>query len=532
MRVLAVAVIIGLGSGVSPATADIVSIRPQSVMIGGQVRVRTDTAVRGKARIDFGRNTRYVRTTVTRKRKRLTVRVPTSVASLLRTEDGAPIATRMRVRVIERGVAGRWARERLLVKPVPAPIAEASPTPSDSPPPPSNPDPTSPPELPAKRLLTASDLSYAGSFAMPEHACGWSTAWSTTGLAMRRVEGQLRFFSGVHVYSGGLVYETDFPGTAKDSWPTANVTQEWCDVYQGRKRTGADPQELGDDNQTVGLMFDQSSQRLYWSYGQFYNGDHSNDNALGYTSFEGPPTAHGPWAATVHSQKVRGGTLLIPQAFADAYLGGRRLGIGFGGYFNIIGEGSMGPALLAVHEPSGEQGLDGLVLMDHPAAVSNAGQWALRPPTYWIDGIDWAVDPVGGIGRWAPGDTVNGAAVWIDEPDVQGLLVAAQLQTGRIWYAGGGLHAEGDQSHWYIYDPGVLAEVAQGKRSPDSVQPAQIAAMAYPTSGSFGSGDFTLTQRISGMAYDSQTRTLFLLQLNAYSDGGEWTPLVHAYRLR
>ncbi len=279
-------------------------------------------------------------------------------------------------------------------------------------------------------------------------------------------------------------------------------------------------------------MFDPDSQRLYWSFGQFYNGDHSNDNALGYTTFDGTPTAHGPWSATVHSQKIRGGTLLIPRAFANAYLGGRRLGLGFGGYFNIVGDGSMGPALFAVGEPVADGLLEPVTLMDHPASVSNAQTWTQRPANYWIDGIDWAVSPVDGVGRWAPGDTVNGAAVWIDEADVHGLLVAAQLQTGRIWYAGGGLHAQGDQGYWYVYDPAVLAEVAQGQRTPDSVVPTEIAAVSYPTTGPFGVGDFTMAQRISGMAYDSPSRTLFLLQLNARSTGGEWTPLVHAYRLR
>lgn len=512
----------------SPAQADIVSVRPSEVAIGGQVRIRSDAPVGKGVRVDFGRKGRRVRTRALRTRRQVKVTVPLRAAALLRSRH---MPTRVKVRLVEAGVPGRWARQRLLVRPVSTATPTPEPTPEPNPQP--TPSPTPPGPTPVKRLISASDFSYAGSFAMPEQACGWTTAWSTAGLALRRVNGMLHFFGGVHVYSGGLVYEVAYPGVSDAAgWPTATVTDQRCDIYQGRKRTGADPEPLGDDLQTHGLMFDQDSQRLYWSFGQFYNGDHSNDNAIGYTSFDGTPTAYGPWSATVHSQKVRGGTLLIPRGFADAYLGGRRLGLGFGGYYNIIGEGSMGPALFAVDAPGAEGPLDALALMDHPAGVSNADRWALRPSNYWIDGIDWAVSPVDGVGRWAPGDTVNGAAVWIDEPDVQGLLVAAQLQTGRVWYAGGGLHADGDSGYWYIYDPAVLAEVAQGRRSPDSVQPTEITPVAYPTSGSFGSGDFTMAQRISGMAYDSPTRTLFLLQLNARSDGGEWTPLVHAYRLR
>lgn len=522
-------VAMGLALSGSPACADIVSIRPAEVMIGAQVRIRTDARPRGKVRIDFGRKGRQVRARAVRVRRRLEVTVPKKAATLLRSTR---TPTRVKVRVVEGGVPGRWARQRLLLRPAQSPTATPAPTPSPTTSPTPTPTPTQDPN-PTKRLLTARDFTYLGAFAMPEQACGWTTAWSTTGLAVRRVNGHLRFFAGVHVYSGGLVYEVDYPGTGTTpaTWPTATVTEQWCDIYQGHKRTGADPEPLGDDNQSVGLMFDEHDQRLYWSFGQFYNGDHSNDNVLGYTSFDGAPTAHGPWSATVHSQKVRGGTLLIPRSFADAYLGGRRLGIGFGGYYNIVGDGSMGPALFAVDPPAGDQLLDPLTLMDHPAGVSNASRWTVRPANYWIDGIDWAVSPTDGVGRWAPGDTVNGAAVWIDEPDLHGLLVAAQMQTGRIWYAGGGLHADGDAGYWYVYDPAVLAEVAQGRRPPDSVQPAEIAPVQYPTSGAFGSGDFTMAQRVSGMAYDSVTRTLFLLQLNARSDGGEWTPVVHAYRL-
>lgn len=500
--------------------ADIVTVRPSAATPGQALRVRVDEKLPAHARVRFG----GLRVGAHRVRRRvLEVMVPPTL----------PVGQRVRMRVEIRGVPGRWTRgkRRLLVRPVPVPTSAAPPTPAAS----ATPSTTPSPQTQDRRVLAAQDLTYLGAFAMPEEAGGWTTGWSSSGLAVRHVGGALRFFAGTHVYSGGLVYETSFPGVSKTPgvWPRASVTSQWCDIYGGRKRTGDDPQMLGDAIQTVGLLFDERDQRLYWSFGDIYNGDHSNDNVLGYTTFGAGAEAFGPWHTNgaVHSQKVRGGTLLIPQSFADEYLGGRRLGVGFGGYYSIIGEGSMGPTLFAIDSPGATE-LDPVALMDHPASLARSSQWSVRPANYWIDpDLFWGVGPVDGVGRWAPGDTINGAAVWIDEPDVHGLLVAGQLGTGRIWYANGGLHSDGDSPYWYLYDPADLAAVASGERSPESVQPKSMNAVSYPSAAPYAAGDWTTTQRIAGMAYDSATRTVFVLQLFAQPSGGDWTPVVHAYRV-
>ncbi len=204
----------------SPASADIVSIKPTALGIGEQVRLRTDTRIHGRVRVDFRRKGMVVRVPAAAKRRTVRAVVPETVASLMHGP------TRFKVRIVQGATPGRWATQRLLVRPrsapTPAPTETATSPPSDPPPFPSTPSPT---PSPAKRLLTAADFTYLGAFAMPEMACGWTTAWSTTGLALRRVDGQLRFIGGTHVYSGGLIYETDFPGTSMQDWPVANVTQ-------------------------------------------------------------------------------------------------------------------------------------------------------------------------------------------------------------------------------------------------------------------------------------------------------------------
>ena len=50
---------------------------------------------------------------------------------------------------------------------------------------------------------------------------------------------------------------------------------------------------------------------------------------------------------------MRGGSLTIPDWFADTYLGGRKLGVGFGGPWSGWATCSPGPALAAAHHPDG-----------------------------------------------------------------------------------------------------------------------------------------------------------------------------------
>ncbi len=89
---------------------------------------------------------------------------------------------------------------------------------------------------------------------------------------------------------------------------------------------------------TQGIMFDEVTGRLYYSFGSWYNIPNTNDPALAWAELNtSGPIPHGPWQApdgVSHAQRIRGGSLIIPDWFANAYLGGRNLGLGFGAYYS------------------------------------------------------------------------------------------------------------------------------------------------------------------------------------------------------
>jgi hypothetical protein len=208
-----------------------------------------------------------------------------------------------------------------------------------------------------KPLLGHGSFTFLGSFRFPLSANGWSTAYSSGGLALRYVDGHLHFFSTSHVYSGGLVYEVDYPGISTSDPPIANLAHEWGDVYGGHKWVGNDggSSTLGSGVTTDGLFWDEASHRLYWSYGHWYNTSNPFNPSIGYSQIDdvaGTATGIGAWSLVGRTDKFsRGGALRIPQWFADRFTGGNTLGVGFGGYYSIIGSGSLGPSLAAIADP-------------------------------------------------------------------------------------------------------------------------------------------------------------------------------------
>lgn len=519
-------------------------VHPKKTRIGQKVVVRLYRRIprRGKLRVQFlGVNGKRVQVRARRKGlRRVTARIPRRTVRILRKRGGKAVASRLRVRIVGRGFRTRWSRRSRspLVRPRSLPKPDTIvPKPTETPVPPQTPAIPESPDNSGKQVLGYSDFNYTGSFRFPMSACGWSTAWSSAGLAMRRVDGELRFFTGAHVYSGGLVYEVTYPGVSRDatSWPVARQVGESCDDYGGRKRIEGTP---APEVLTHGLVFDNEKQRLYWNFGDVYNGDASNDPVLGYTDYAtSPAVARGPWSSSdgeaVHSQQLRGGSLAIPAAFADQYLDGRRFGIGFGGYYNIIGRGSMGPALFAISEPgSSTTGLNPVPLLSHPADVQYSDNWANRPTNYSIHSdLYWGRNPDGTRGYWAPGDTIEGASVWIDEPDRHGLIFFSELALGQISYGGGGLNDSGSAPYWHVYDPGDLAKVALGQKLPWQPTPKAITAVSYPKhdGATYEEG---AEQRVTGAVYDSQTKRLFLLFLNGFNGGDEHHPVVHVYTLK
>jgi hypothetical protein len=386
-------------------------------------------------------------------------------------------------------------------------------------------EPETPKEALGRKVLTKDDFEFIGSFALPRMVLGHSTAYGETGFAMRRFDGKLRFITATHRYSEDALYEFEFPGFGLEDkkWPVAKVVKEWGkDIYaDSRKIKG------GKESGVVeGLHYDERTNRLYYNFGSWYNIPPTNDPAVGFAILNDDQVARAgtAWKSpdnhTAHNQKIRGGSLIIPDWFASTYLDGRRLGIGFGGYYSGVSPCSKGPFLAAAREPSDNVAggtLDLVTLIDHPDA-----HWGTRDPDYKSE-IEWAPNPRGNVGYWGAMDETFGAGIWIDLPDKHGLLIGSNMGHGRVWYEMSDRHSERLEGWWWIYNPAELAEVATRRRNPWDCTPNFWKVSYQPKPHRI---------KTSGFCFDQATRTLFVLCPFSYFDGPEAYPLVHGYRIK
>jgi len=391
-------------------------------------------------------------------------------------------------------------------------------------------EPTPPPQEPVaaekKQLLALSDLKFVGAFKLPQKACGQSTGFATGCLALRRNGSKLTLLSDSHLGTGGAVYEIE-PASLATGQPyaTATVKRELPDIYQGHKRKAdRTSYELNGLVPTTGLRWDDASSSLWWAYGEKYNTENQTAPSFGATKIEGETlTARGPWKVTLPQSWQRGGTLEIPAWFAERHCGGKRLGVGFGGYYSIFKGGSYGPALAAVGKlnDSGESSCT--VLLGYPEP-----HFCPREGNYKHASAGWmGRDPQGGRGTWNATDEIGGeihsaGAIWIDAPEKHGVLFFCSLGTGRIAYEDGGVQCEGRENSLFVYDPLDLAKVAAGKLK--SWQPAaKQYKLENPAPG--------LSGRAAGVAYDATTRRLYVVFTEAYLEGEEAYPVVVVYQI-
>lgn len=392
-----------------------------------------------------------------------------------------------------------------------------------------------------KPVLSESSFTYLGSFAMPRYSGTWDTAYTTGGLTHRYVDGELRFLTTAHAYSGGEVYEVAYTGLGTDTAgnvPQARLVQNWGDVYGGHKWVG---NEGGTSNitssTTYGLYYDENLDRLYWSYGNWYNATNPYNPSFGYSTLDdttGVATGVGAWSLVDRPEKfARGGTLRIPQWFADRYTDGKTLGVGFGGYFSIVGTASFGPALAAVSDPDvsaspDRSALDNVPLIGYP---SNAPDRAHRNPNYTseYDGGNW--NPQDGTGYWTWSDTIYGGATWIDTPQGQGVVFLAKIGEGRVWYESSDRHAEGATYEWFVYSPKDLADVATGVKQQWEIQPMYSWLDNGTLPGDPGGYSGDGIRQVGGATYDANTGRMYVLVTSVDSNGYEAWPRVYAYQV-
>ena len=269
-----------------------------------------------------------------------------------------------------------------------------------------------------KSLLTQTNFQYAGRFYFPgsyntgpndyctQFNDGCSTAFTNGGLAFRFVNGSLHFFTTGHAYAGGQVYEFNYPYLdttgVMNSGNTAQVLHDWGYIYtnaQGMSEkcynntTALCPNDSGGQD-TYGLLFDPDTNRLYWSAGNWYDTMAPPQPTVGYSVLNdatGVATGMGEYYLSSPTYGIRGSHLLyggftpFPEWFAASYTGGKTLGVGFGGYYSIVGNGGgFGPAVAAIAPPNPQvnpdrSGLDYVPLVGYEI---NSNKRAHRFPDY------------------------------------------------------------------------------------------------------------------------------------------------------
>jgi fibronectin type 3 domain-containing protein len=400
-----------------------------------------------------------------------------------------------------------------------------------------------------KPVLNQLNFTYLGSFLMPTSANGWSTAYSNGGLTYRYVNGQLHFLTTSHANSGGLVYETNYPGIGTSgTLPQAKVVQNWGDVYTGQKWVGNNggTSALSGEVGTYGLYYDQNLGRLYWSYGDWYNASNPYNPSFGYSVLNdstGVATGVGAWSLANRPEKFdRGGTLRIPQWFADRFTGGKSLGVGFGGSFSIISSASFGPALAAVSDPNPTTNPDDSSLANVPLIgyPSGAPDRAHRDPNYtsFYDGGTYPTtpgqwNPSNGTGYWTWSDLIYGGSAWIDTPQLGGVLYIAKVGQGNVWYQTSDIHSQSGAFEWMVYDPKDLAAVASGAKQQWQIQPkyewtdSTLPIPASDQGGWSGNG----WSQVGGVTFDPTTNRLYVLVNGAWQSGTEYYPEVYVYQV-
>jgi hypothetical protein len=362
-----------------------------------------------------------------------------------------------------------------------------------------------------KRPLTFDDFAYLGSFKLPERAGKGGAGFSESGLALRKSSDGSRRLLLNYTHPEQVLFEVEVPALAKfekgNAAPlkAAAVKRQWAGL--GNK----------DATPNGGFWWDDDKKVLYWTYYHPYwaGGDLPVLNATKLD--DDKATRVGSW--TVPQQKWHwGGVTRLPKSFADAYTGGKRLALGFGGYYSVAAPCSRGPALSAIADPDPAKGkVEGQVnLLGYPERTP-----APRPGDYFDANAGFWSDPPHGreVGTWTYGDHCR-AGVLIDLPDRQGFIAFAKLGTGRLGYDYGAITNAGEAQYWYFYDARHLGEVAKGARKGDAVVP-------YLTKPDAGMGGIA-----TGACFDEEERKLYVIRMQSYPVGREHHPLVHVYRVK
>jgi len=392
-----------------------------------------------------------------------------------------------------------------------------------------------PPYVSKPGVLDASDFDYVGSFALPQVWTGLGDVGFTdtktfrdSGITLRKVGDELRMLLVTGTYQSNL-YEIAVPQTLGKI-----IGNDVSSVPTAALRTNFTGQSIFDINEgywDVGSMwYDQQTEWLYWTNNATYPAAGYPDGLpiLFYAKLEGNQVVNRQsWLDPLKSDPTvplcsfMGGVTTIPKSFADAYLEGRRLALGFGGSGSIITHRSVGPSLGAVSVDA--QGIvqDNLLpIMYYPYTGAAGNDAAPRDGNYLFLGSS-NIPPSPWEGRWTSGDYIR-SGVFIEYNGKRGYMTFAHQVVGRRGYDYGGTNFwSKHQNAWYFYDWETLGGAANGTKT--GLMPSSFGVVDYPS----GNAELHTDSRVSGSCFDPETGLLYLYVKRA--NGSQ--PLVHVYKV-
>ena len=378
-----------------------------------------------------------------------------------------------------------------------------------------------------------------GSFALPRVWTGTGDVgfyddkvFRDSGITLRRVDNELRMLLVTGTYNSNL-YEIAVPelgalgkiiGTDASSVPTAEL------------RTNFSGQSILDINHSnesywdVGSMYyDQGTGWLYWTNNATYpaGGNSADLPILFYAKLEGDQVVNRQsWKDPRSDPNVplctfMGGVTIIPESFANQYLEGRRLALGFGGSGSIITHRSVGPTLGAVSvDDHGIVQNDLLPIMYYPYTGAAGNDAAPRDGNYLFLGTS-NIPPSPWEGRWTSADYIR-SGVFIEYNGKRGYMTFAHQVVGRRGYDYGGANFwPKHQNAWYFYDWETLGSAANGTRT--GLMPSSFGVVEYPS----GNAVTPTESRVGGSCFDPETGLLYIYVKRA--NGSQ--PLVHVYQI-
>lgn len=290
-----------------------------------------------------------------------------------------------------------------------------------------------------KRLLQQSDVTPLGCFAVSTDLCDERPI----GMAVRWVDGSKRLLFIDR--NGWKLVEASMPAlvSAASNWEegtglnTATLVKRWTTSPIGSSAQTS----LNSGHTLWGISWDETDKRLYWNAWSDYDTADDPLATFGWATIDdsggGTITAGNRvsfTSPTIPQKQIQGGVVHIPSSFANSYLSGKRLGVGFGSYRSVIANGSngsIGPALYAIDPPSGTPA-EGDSKTGGPCLMRSRIEETRQPRPSWAgsaaNNFEASSDPT----KWDWNTQFQQSAVWIDTGTKYGLVVAASFIGGRM----------------------------------------------------------------------------------------------------